>query len=115
LVDVRVYVVVLVGVASVLEFVAFAKPVVGVHAYVTPATGAIPTVNPPGFCVHVMIPSGPALARGTVRFTVTTTWSVDVHPLAVFVAVKVYVVVAVGLAVGFAILAADSPVVGVQE
>ena len=70
---------------------------------------------PFGLRVQVLVKSAPALAVGMVRLTVTITWSVAVHPLEVFVAVKVYVVVAVGLAVGLAADEELKSLVGDQE
>ena len=58
--------------------------------------------------------SCPAEANGIVVFTVISNWSVAVQPLAVFVAVSVYVVVAVGLAVGFDTVDEVKPVTGDQ-
>jgi hypothetical protein len=55
------------------------------------------------------------LTVGNAAFTVTTTASVAVQPLDVFVAVNVYVVVTLGFAIGFEIVADDKPVEGDQE
>jgi hypothetical protein len=62
--------------------------------------------------VHVLILSTPAFAVGAVLFTVTKTASVAVQPFAVLVTVTVYVVVDVGLALGWAIFVALNPAEG---
>jgi hypothetical protein len=72
-VAVKVYVVVVVGLAVGLEIVALLKPVDGDHAYVTPATAVIPINAPLAFVVHVLVKSVPAFAVGGVVLTVTTT------------------------------------------
>jgi hypothetical protein len=88
-VAVNVYVVVVVGVAVGFETVGLLNPVVGDQEYVIPATAAIPIAAPVGFVTHVMDKSAPAFAAGKPVTTVTNTWSVAVHPLAVFVEVRV--------------------------
>ena len=52
---------------------------------------------------------------GNAKFTVTTTVAVAKQPVVALVSVTVYVVVADGFAVGFAIEAEESPVTGDQE
>jgi hypothetical protein len=47
--------------------------------------------------------------------TVTTTWSVAVQPVEVLVTVNVYVVVALGFAVGLDTVEELKPVVGLHE
>jgi hypothetical protein len=108
LVAVTVYMVVAVGFAVGFEIVALFKPVVGVQLYVVFADEAEP------ICADApaqMIASEPAFTVGA-GFTVTTTTSVAVHPF--LDAVTVYVVVAVGFAVGLEIVALLKPVLGVQ-
>ena len=75
----------------------------------------IPIVAPVGFVTHVMDKSGPAFAVGSPVTTVTTTLSVAVQPLAVFVEINVYVVVTDGFAVGLAINGSLKLVIGDQE
>ena len=65
------------------------KPVDGDQEYVTPDTEDTPKANPLVFCVHVIVPSKPALDTGKVKSTVTTTWSVAIQPFVGLVAVKV--------------------------
>ena len=83
------------------------RPVAGDHAYWVPPV-ALNVVLPP---VHIAL-FKPALAFGG-GFTVSTMLLVPEQPLAL-VAVTVYVVVTVGLAVGLAILVALRPVAGAQ-
>ena len=71
--------------------------------------------KPDGLMTHVLVKSAPAFDVGTAVFTVTITASLAVHPLAGFVPVKVYVVVAVGSAVGLEMVALLNPAVGVHE
>jgi hypothetical protein len=80
-----------------------------------PETAVIPTGRPFIFCVHVFVKSSPALAIGRVLFTETMMSSEAVQPVVGFVAVSVYVVVAVGAAVGFETVGLLNPVVGDQE
>jgi hypothetical protein len=88
-VTVTVYVLVAVGLAVGFETVVDDKPVVGDQLYISPAIEATPMPMPVGFWVQVFVKSAPALATGIAVFTVTNTWSVAVHPLVVFVDVKV--------------------------
>ena len=64
--------------------------------------------------LQVLVNGVPALAAGTSISTVTVTLSVAVQPLVGFVAVKVYVVVTIGLASVDAAVELVSPLVGVQ-
>jgi hypothetical protein len=73
LVAVRVYVVVVLGVANGLASVGLLKPEVGLQEYVIPATEVIPMVAPVGFETQVMERSAPALATGKPVTTVTMT------------------------------------------
>ena len=56
--------------------------------------------------------SGPALATGATVSTVTVVEEVAVQPLEVFVAIKLYVVVTSGFAVGLAAVVEFKPVAG---
>ena len=76
-----------VGFAAVAEL----SPVLGLHEYVTPLTAAAPIVAPLLLEEHVFVKSLPAAAVGVEVLTVAVTSSVSVHPVAVFVAVTVYV------------------------
>ena len=67
------------------------------------------------FCTQVLFLSGPALADGYVKLTVTVTDEELVHPVIGFVAVKLYVVVTLGSANGFDELARVKSFVGLQE
>jgi hypothetical protein len=72
---VTVYVVVTNGFAVGCAAVAELSPVVGVQAYVFPATAAVPITAPVGFWIQFFVTSGPALETG-VGFAVTTTCAV---------------------------------------
>ena len=61
-----------------------------------------------------MVTSTPAFVTGGVLLTLTITSSVAEHPLAGLKAVRVYVVVAVGFAVVFAVFVAVRFVIGNQ-
>ena len=74
----------------------------------------MPIGKPFGLIRHVLLKSVPAKAEGATVLTVTTTLSLAVHPSAVFVAVKTYVVVVDGLAVGLEAFGSFNPVAGVQ-
>jgi hypothetical protein len=104
--------VVLLGLAVGLLTLPELKPVVGVQLYVLPAIVAEP-INPL-VVLHVNVISAPASAIGASVFTFTITTSVAVQPFTVLVAVNVYVVVTVGLAVGLATVALLKPVLGLQ-
>ena len=75
--------VVLVGFDILVEL----NPVIGLQAYVLPATEATPSDTL--VTVHVSSWSVPAFAVGTVVLLVTTTTSVAVQPVAVVVTVNV--------------------------
>ena len=78
------------GFAKVEAAVGLARPVVGVQAYVMPATAEKPITAPFGFWLvaHVLVKSAPALTAGTVKFTLNTIDEVAVHPLDWSVAVS---------------------------
>jgi hypothetical protein len=59
--------------------------------------------------------SGPALATGATVSTITVVEEVAVQPLVVFVAIKLYVVVTSGFAVGFDAVVEFNPVAGDHE
>ena len=102
------------GFAFGFEIFVADNPAGGVQAYETPLTEAIPICCPDALVLHVLVNGVPALASGTSISTVTVTSSVAVHPLVGFVAVKVYVVVTIGLAGVDAAVELVSPLVGVQ-
>ena len=98
----------MVGLATGLAQVVQDKPVAGDQLYVKPDTAEVP-IEVLSFLQIVL--SGPALADGFGE-TVTITVSVLLHtPL---VAVSVYVVVAAGLALGWAAVPELRPVTGAQ-
>ena len=70
---------------------------------------------PPWFWVHVLFWSGPALALGYVKFTVTVTASTLMQPVILLVAVSIYVVVTLGLANGLELFAGVRSFVGFHE
>ena len=105
-VPVTVYDVVTAGVATGLAMFGLLNPAVGDHVYVVPPEA--PNVALP---LQLMETSKPAFTDGNV-FTVTVTEAVAEHDP--FPTVTVYVVVEVGLAVGFAMLVALNPVAGNQ-
>ena len=79
---------VVVGFATGLEMLEGVNPVAGDQAYVFPTTDEEPIVVPEGFKTHVLVKSLPAFGVGGVLSYDTITWSVAVHPVAVFVAVS---------------------------
>jgi hypothetical protein len=97
-----------------LETVELLSPVVGVHEYVVEPEATIPMAAPVGLVAQLTVASAPALMVGGVVFTVTKIWSEATQPFAGFVAVNVYVVVAVGSAVGLEMVVDDNPVPGVH-
>jgi hypothetical protein len=102
-----VYVVVTIGVAMGDVQLVQDNPVAGVHVYVF-APDAVNVVELPAHIVLLV----PGFTVG-LGLTVTVTMPVSIHPLALL-PVTIYVVVVVGLAVGFAQLVHDKPVDGVQ-
>jgi hypothetical protein len=87
---VTVYVVVTNGFAVGCAAVAELSPVVGVQAYVFPATAAVPITAPVGFWIQFFVTSGPALDIG-VESTFTVIWLLlELHPKP-FVTIRQYV------------------------
>ena len=107
-VTVIVYVDVAAGLAVTVAPDVALSPVAGLQAYIVPPV-TVMLILPP---VHITGAAGFAVGEGK-GFTVTVTAAVAVHPLA-SVPVTVYVVVATGLAVGFAPVVALNPVAGVH-
>ena len=97
-----------IGFAQVVQL----NPVAGAHAYVLPAIAVVPIIV--DVVEQVNVADVPAFAVGGTVFTVIVTDDVAVQPFAP-VTVTVYVVVAVGFAVGFAHVPQLNPHVGDQE
>ena len=65
------------------------KPAVGNQEYEKPLTAVSPICLPLALVVQVFVKSSPALTVTGALFTVTTTWSVLLQPVAVLVLVTV--------------------------
>jgi hypothetical protein len=82
----------------------------GIQVYVVAPVPVIEVDVPAQIVAEVVV----VPTAGGVLLTVTSTLSVAVHPFAVLVTVTVYVVVDVGLAIGWAIFVALNPAEGVH-
>ena len=98
MVSVKVYVVVAVGLTLGFALVDVNPDGLDTQLYVEPLTDAAPMVVLDPLQMEALLP---AFAVGN-GFTVTTTLFILLQPVAVIVSVTLYVVVAVGLTLGFA-------------